>query len=282
MIFHNPNAELFIPDNVLESVALSRTTHMSIAAHSDDIEIMAYDGILKCYENPDQWFSGVVISNGSSSARDGLYKNYTDDQMMDVRKKEQKKASIIGKYGSLFMLDYTSKEVKDSNDLVIVNEISEILRKTKPEIIYTHNLADKHDTHIGVAIKTIKAVRTLSKQDRPKHLFGCEVWRSLDWLLDSDKILFDVSKNPQLAIDLLTVFESQIVGGKRYDLATLGRRVANATYTASHTVDESQAVIYAMDLTPLIEDDSLNIASYVENYVENVKRDIINKIRKSL
>jgi hypothetical protein len=57
-------------------------------------------------------------------------------------------------------------------------------------------------------------------------VLGCEVWRDLDWLLDSDKVALDSSAKPELAAALLKVFDSQISGGKRYDLATLGRRAA--------------------------------------------------------
>ncbi len=282
MLFYKPKAELFIPDHSKESDALKRATHMSIAAHQDDIEIMAYDGIIKCYDKQDKWFSGVVVTNGSGSAREGLYKNFTDEEMMNVRREEQKKASVIGKFGSLVLLDYSSKETKNPSQDILVKELAEILRMTKPEVLYTHNLADKHDTHIAVATKTIQAVRLLPKEDRPKQFYGCEVWRGLDWMMDSDKILFDVSQNPELAAELLSVFESQIIGGKRYDLATLGRRLANATYTSSHTVDQAKAIIYAMDLLPLIEDDSLDISDYIESFITRFKNDVIDKLRKNI
>jgi len=44
--------------------------------------------------------------------------------------------------------------------------------------------------------------------------------------------MYLVTENLQFA--LLGVFESQIAGGKRYDLALMGRRRANATYFESH------------------------------------------------
>jgi hypothetical protein len=50
------------------------------------------------------------------------------------------------------------------------------------------------------------------------------------------------------------VFDSQVSGGKRYDLATAGRRLAHATYYASHGTDEESALSFAMDLTPLVEE----------------------------
>ena len=47
-----------------------------------------------------------------------------------------------------------------------------------------------------------------------------------------------------LPADLLRVFQSQIAGGKRYDLASLGRRLANATFFESHAVDQSEAIVW--------------------------------------
>ena len=41
----------------------------------------------------------------------------------------------------------------------------------------------------------------------------------------------------------------QIAGGKRYDLASMGRRRANATYWGSHGVDETTGLSYGMDMT---------------------------------
>ena len=51
---------------------------------------------------------------------------------------------------------------------------------------------------------------------------------------------------------MLGVFDSQISGGKRYDLATLGRRRAHAIYSESHHGDRHSALVYGMDLTPLL------------------------------
>ena len=73
-------------------------------------------------------------------------------------------------------------------------------------------------------------------------------------MVDSDKVPFDLTAHESLQAALLGVFDSQIAGGKRYDLASMGRRRANATYFESHGVDVTQGLSYAMDLTPLIRD----------------------------
>ena len=64
MNLRNKNAEVFIPDGMKLEEALARTTHMAISAHQDDIEIMAYSGILECFGKEDQWFMGAVVTNG--------------------------------------------------------------------------------------------------------------------------------------------------------------------------------------------------------------------------
>ncbi len=282
MKLKNKGAEFYIPDNRQPDEAVSRTTHMAIAAHQDDIEFMAQDGILECFGKEDKWFYSVVVTNGAGSPRNGLYAEYTDEQMQSVRKLEQKKAAFIGEYGALALLDYPSGEVKDPKNTELVNELKNIISAARPKVIYTHNLADKHDTHLGVAAKVIRALRELPAEVQPEKLYGCEVWRSLDWVNDEEKLVFDVSAHPNIAASLLGVFDSQICGGKRYDLATTGRRLANATYYASHGTDMASSLMYAMDLTPLLQNPSLDIRDYISGYVDRFKADVRDRISKML
>lgn len=76
---------------------------------------------------------------------------------------------------------------------------------------------------------------------------------------DEDKMLMDVSGHDNLAAVLNGVFDSQIAGGKRYDLATLGRRAANATFLNAHSADASSQLIFGIDLTPVVADETLDI-----------------------
>src|SRR5512138_2101994 len=94
-------AEVYVPDGLPEREALARTTHMAIGAHQDDLEIMALEGILAGFGSADRWFLGVVVTNGAGSARDDLYANYTDDEMRAVRRREQKKAAVVGEYAAV-------------------------------------------------------------------------------------------------------------------------------------------------------------------------------------
>src|SRR6266540_7397716 len=268
MKFHLDTAEIYIPDNMPEGQALARTTHLCFAAHQDDIEIMAAQPILECFQKEDKWFTGVVVTDGRGSPRDSLYKDYTDEEMRLVRFKEQRKAAIVGEFAAQIMLDIPSKVIKDGSRSEPVDDILAILRATKPKFVHTHNLADKHDTHVAVALRVIEALRKLDEDGRPERVVGCEVWRALDWMVDSDKIMMDLSSHENLQFALLGVFDSQIAGGKRYDLASMGRRRANATYFESHGVDNTLGLSYAMDMTPLIKDTSIDPCAYAESLIQ--------------
>ncbi len=278
MQFHLPTAEIFVPDGLPVEAALARTTHLAIGAHQDDLEIMATQPILQCFQRDDQWFTGVVVSDGRGSPRDDLYKDYTDEAMRLVRFKEQKKAAVIGEYAALVILDYPSRVIKDGANLHPVEDLTAIIAACRPQMLYTHNLADKHDTHVAVALRAIAAVRRLPEASRPQHVYGCEVWRDLDWTVDEDKVVFDVSAHENLQAALLGIFDSQICGGKRYDLASLGRRRAHATYFASHGTDVATGLTYGMDLTPLVNDPAKSPQAYLQEYLQRFTQDVMGRL----
>jgi len=280
MNFSQETAEVFIPDNVPVDQALDRTTHLAIGAHQDDLEIMAASAILECFQRDDHWFTGVVVTDGRGSPRAGLYESYSDEMMRQVRFREQKKAAIVGEYAAQVLLDFSSNQVKAGLNQSIVDDLVALFKATNPQMVFTHNLADKHDTHVGVTMKVIAAIHKLPEKERPEKVFGCEVWRDLDWLVDSDKVSMDVSGHENLQAALVGVFDSQIAGGKRYDLASMGRRRAHATYFESHGVDTATGTSFAMDLSPLINCSDLEVAVFVQEYVARFSQDIEERIRR--
>jgi LmbE family N-acetylglucosaminyl deacetylase len=282
MKFQNPEAELFVPDGNDENAALKRTTHLSVSAHQDDIEIMAYHGIAECFGKPDRWFTGVVVTNGAGSPRTGIYGDYTDRQMQRVRAEEQRKAAIVGGYSCQIQLGYSSSQVKDPALGSVRADLASIFAVARPEVVYLHNLADKHETHVAVALRALDALRGLGAEARPAKVYGCEVWRDLDWLPDDDKQSLPVSQYPGVAAALIGVFDSQVTGGKRYDLATAGRRVANATYFASHATDTESALTFAMDLMPLVQNPTLGVADYVTAFIEKFRADVQHRFERLL
>jgi len=282
MQFHNPAADLFVPDGQEMPAALARTTHLAIAAHQDDLEIMAYHGIAECFGQRDRWFTGVVVTNGAGSPRTGIYGGYTDEEMQQVRRTEQRKAAFVGEYACQAQLGFSSAQVKDPGATAVVEDLGQILRVAQPEVVYLHNLADKHDTHVAVALRSIQALRALPGLAKPKKVYGCEVWRDLDWLPDEGKQVLPASARSNIAAALVGVFDSQVSGGKRYDLATAGRRLAHATYYASHGTDEESALTFAMDLTPLIEEPEWPVTAYVLGFIDRFRADVEKRVNAFL
>jgi len=278
----NPLARLVTPDGKTGPDAISRTTHLGIGAHQDDLEFMAFHGILACYDCDDRWFGGVTITDGRGSSRAGQFKDWTDDQIAAERVREQEAAAVIGQYSFIAQLGFGSAAVRDAQQSAVRDDLRRILEASRPEVVYLHNLADKHDTHVGCTLRCIEAMRQLPKADRPKMVYGCEVWRDLDWLVDSEKTAMPISARPELARTLNEVFATQIAGGKRYDLAVLGRRTANATFSNAHSTDQESGMQWAMDLTPLVQDDSLDPVAYTVGFIDRLKADVTARIRQSL
>lgn len=276
----HPNADIFVPNGESIDNALARTTHLCVGAHQDDVEILAFHGISRCFAAANQGFASVVVTDGGGSPRSGRYANFTDEEMRQIRRLEQRKAALIGEYTVQFQLNHPSHIVKDNSRAEVVDDLTAIFTTTRPEVVYLHNPADKHDTHVATMSRSLSALRRLPRDRRPKAVYGCEVWRSLDWLLDDEKVALQASRSPHLSAALLGVFDSQIAGGKRYDLATTGRRVANATFFASHDTDQETELIFALDLTPLMIDDSLTLHHLVEEAMHRFHHDVMTRIER--
>lgn len=271
-------AQVFVPvSSVSPTEALNRTTHLGVGAHPDDLEFFGWHPILQCFEDSNLWYTGVVASDGRSSPRADRYADFDDSQMVEVRLKEQQHAAVTGEYSAVVHLMHSETgEVMSGAPRPLVEDLKEVLRVTRPAHITTHNLADSHPHHLVVALSLVTALRELDY--RPQSFYGGEIWRGLDWLTTKDKVVFDVSAHQNLSNALMGVYDSQISGGKRYDLATAGRKRANATYYDPLATDQATALEFAMDLSPLLEDGSLDPASYVASLIANFQTEVCGRL----
>ena len=69
---------------------------------------------------------------------------------------------------------------------------------------------------------------------------------------------------------LLSVFDSQISGGKHYDLASMGHRRANATYFDSH----------GMDLSPLIQNAGKDVNAFVQEFIQRFAENVKSRLAR--
>lgn len=273
-------SEIYFPGGHINDMQLSKTTHLGIGAHPDDLEILAIHGILDAYDDPSLFFTGITVTNGKGAPRSGEFADIPDEAYCHIRSQEQKKAADIGNYNAQFLLNYNSQEIKSSIGHSLVQDLKVIITATSPSVIYTHNLADRHDTHLTVAQHVIQALRELDTLPENINLFGCEVWRDLDWLPEEHKIALDVSAHPKLQRDLLSVYHSQMVGNKNYVQAAEGRRLANATFSDPFSSAHGQRTTLAMDLTPLIFLPEVAQVRFMTNAIQMFSEDVRNRLNR--
>ncbi|HEX2100461.1 MAG TPA: PIG-L family deacetylase, partial [Candidatus Synoicihabitans sp.] len=279
--FSRSEADVYVPDGRDPMAACARVTHLCIGAHQDDIEILAHDAICDCLDAPhERGFGGVVVTDGGGSPRTGRYAAMDDAEMRQVRAEEQRAAARLGQYAVQIQLAHPSADVKRPGHAGVAADFARLFEVCRPQVVYLHNPADKHDTHVAVFLRCLAALRAVPAERRPRRVLGAEVWRGLDWLLDSDKIALDAGRRPELADQLLQVFDSQVGGGKRYDAAAAGRRSANATFHTSHATDRFAGITWAMDLTPLIHDPALDVGAYVLGYIDRLRADVAARLAR--
>jgi LmbE family N-acetylglucosaminyl deacetylase len=281
--FRAPGSLVYVPDPTAGEVALSRTTHLGVMAHQDDLEIGAFHGILQGVREPLSWFTGVTLTRGTGGPRAPEFEGVSETVLSTVRREEQMRAADLGQYSAQVFLDYPSDVVKDLSQSGPTLDLVDVLRATAPEVVYTHALSDRHSTHVAVSVRMIEAARLLPVELRPRRLLGCEVWGDLDWLPEPWRVSLDVSGADGLAAELIRVFKSQLGSSKRYDAATLGRREAHATFAESHTGDAAAAVILAMDLTSLLGEASQAPSELLGEMLTTFRQQTLERVpRRSL
>ncbi|MFM8810131.1 MAG: PIG-L deacetylase family protein [Chthoniobacterales bacterium] len=265
-------ADIFVPSGGDWRDALRSATHLGIGAHADDLEFMAFHGIEACRKGGGK-FAGVVLTDGAGSVGGG-----TD--LREMRRAEQREAAKLGGYAAVIQLGLTSALLKDGKDDTARNLLGEIFQHAQPRIVYAHNPADRHDTHVAACLRTIDALRAIPADRHPQHVYGCELWRDLDWLSGDDRVRLNCGTDEKFASALNAVFRSQIEGGKRYDLAVIGRRRAQATFDDPHRVDEAEMITLAMDLTPLVADPSLPVEEFTLAAIDRFRSDVRDRLAR--
>ena len=271
---NGPAHDILVPDGSSLEVALARTTHLGIGAHPDDLEIIAIPGILDCLDSSRDWFTGVVACDGAGSPRSGPYASYSDEQMVERRRQEQRDAARLGRYSAVLQLGYSSDAVKSPDSTELIDELERILRKTRPSVVYLHNLADRHATHRALARASIAALRRLPAEVAPDAVYGVEVWGSLDWCPPPHRIDLPLHDTQNLQELLLRCHDSQVTGGKRYDLAIVARQRANATLAHSHDIDRDASCLLAMDLAPLLAEPALTPEDFLERCLDAFRQSL--------
>ena len=253
--------------------ALGHSTFLGVGAHPDDLEVMAHHGILAAKGSKNYHFSGVICTSGSGSVTGDSLKGSNEAGLAQVRAQEQINAAKLGQFGSCLLLAYESCEIKERLNHQFVSDLQDLLEITKPKVIYTHNIFDKHKTHVSVVVHLIAALKNLSYC--PEAFYGCEVWRGLDWIADEDKKILSPSDVNHVK-ELITCHKSQLEE-KDYAEATVARMKSNATFFDASKSDQFEHQLFAMDLLPLLGDVSLK--SWVEDHLLKFKKSVDENLK---
>ena len=260
---------MWVPDGAPLDVALARTTDLGIVAHQDDLEFMALAPIGACLDDPDRWFTGVACTDGVGSVRTGRYADVTDDEMAAVRRDEQRAAAEIGGYSAIVQLGHPEpvdpqrggrRRLRPPGGRAGRDPGGARARSTSTPTTWPTSTR----THLAAGLATVEALRTAAA--RPASVAGGRHRGLAQPRLAGRRREGPARREPPTATSadrLAAVFVSQLEGGKRYDLAERGRRLANATLLEPRAVEEADEVTYAMDLTPLVRNDDLDPAAYV-------------------
>ena len=279
MKFSQPQADAHAPHGGDWLAALASTTHLGIGAHPDDLEIMAYPGICACRGQKNLRFSGVIATDGAGAPRSGSSAKLSGPEFVETRREEQKQAASLGGYAAILQLAHPSAGIRGPGRGTLTAGLLQILKAAKPQVLYVHNPADRHETHVAVFLASLAALRQLPPSDRPAEIYACEVWGDLDWVSTAKVIRLPCRAPADFGPSLLRVFQSQ-VDGKRYDLAAAGRRRAQATFADPYTPDQAEEVVLALDLKPLVENDKLTLTEFVSSLTEEFQKQTLDRIRR--
>ncbi len=158
---------------------------LALGAHPDDIELGCGGLLLKASKQGHNVFM-YILTRGAAAG----------DPMQ--RTTEQKEAArIIGARAS-WIDNFEDTKLTLSVDLI--NHIEQVIRMTRPDIIYTHPQGDTHHDHRAVAAATYEAARFVP------NILSYEMPVTKDF---KPQVYCDISDVIDEKIDLLNAFVSQ-------------------------------------------------------------------------
>lgn len=282
MDFSKQSAEVYIPDGASLETAFGRTESLCIAAHPDDIEIMAVPGILEAHRAGGWKFFGIIATDGVGTLRGAQYAALGTEEVCALRVREAKEAALLGRYSGLALLHHESAEIKDACASAPSEDLKALLRTLRPRAIHLHNPFDRHDVHVAVCLRSIAAIRAVAAETgwKPEAVYGGENRRGLGWLVHCDRLVLPVDDPDAFSDRLLHTFRSQNVGVRQFDQAVRGRRIGNATWEEGQEIHCEHELALAVDLLPLIEDPSIPVCEFVRHTIERFRADVMSRLER--
>ena len=207
---------------------------------------------------------------------------HTDAEMVEVRRDEQRRAAELGGFGAVVQLGHPSGDVKSADGVTsLADELASIL-EVSPSAEPLHAQSGRQARHPSSGDGGDRARGTPTADDACDRR-GSSASRggatSTGWAT-ARSCGSTPRRTSALAQQFAAVYESQIDGAKRYDVAIQGRRRANATMHGIRSTDDAEEVIVAIDLTPLLRNDDLDPVEYTLAAIDRLRADVETSLRR--
>lgn len=143
-----------------------------LAAHPDD-EILGCGGAIQKHKDQGNQVYVCIVTDGCSSQYPG------DKKIANQKIAETQKVKQFLKIDEFFNLDFPDMKLDTVAHLDINKEISRIVNKIKPQIIYTHSPTDLNMDHRQVYYSTEVITRPLN--DYLNKVYTYETLSSTEW-----------------------------------------------------------------------------------------------------
>ncbi|MBI5358668.1 PIG-L family deacetylase [Candidatus Amesbacteria bacterium] len=142
-----------------------------ISPHPDDMEI-GMGGTVAKLADDGETITSVILTDGRRSPNPFLW---TEEQMIEVRKREAIKASEV--LGINEVIFFGQPDLKSENNYTIAKEkLRELIIKLKPVQVYTpHNHLDRHLTHQLTGQLVLESIKE-AKFPSVNEVWAYEVW----------------------------------------------------------------------------------------------------------
>ncbi len=239
-----------------------------IGTHADDGVLLGFPAIWDGFLDQNLSVRSVVVTDGAGAPQRANGGRVRSKNLLRLtRRLEEIKVGTLARYAGVTFLDYSSATVKDSASTEPTLALYDTLLQCVPAEVWTHSPLDEHESHRAVLERVVQAIQMLPFESRPKLRAG-EVWCSHAGIAKPWKVRFDVSDGLWLARRLLRQYRSQLEA-RWYDRGAIARWIGNATFEESHEVQTAHAVVFALDLTRLIDKHPLTIPEYVREVVSS-------------
>ena len=183
-----------------------------IAPHPDD-DVIGLGGLIAIRYTQNWVIDIVYVTNGAGSVTVGKYKNFTKQEMINLREKEAKKSIdtlLNNKTNNIKQIFMKFNSTDIMNDKESINyykkQLNNILNLSNYNEIYLPNIKDRHNTHKKITELSINVLES-SKKNSITECFYYETWDALE--INKNTVKIDISNIYKQKLSAIAEHDSQ-------------------------------------------------------------------------